>query len=196
MSQYKIPLVNGTEIYFRGLTASETDRFIPLLKDQDNPLFEEFLFNLITDNKYQAEINSLEAGAIITTLYSCLSISGYVEDRNSFAEAIDASREKAKNDGFGFFYAQIIKHMPAYKISELKLMSLNELLEAFALCEMINKTPIIDTDKIRTVVADPKKEKVINILTSDMMTGLASALKGNGTNFEGMPMDLERDFFV
>ena len=194
--KYKIPLASGEEITFRTLTASESDRYAPAIKEQDNPLLEEYLFNLVTDNLYSKKLDFLCAGTIPMVLYACLNMSGFIEDRNGLANSIDSFRDKTKNSGFGFFYAMIIKYAPAYKIEELKQFSLNELLEAFAIAEMIKTSDIIDTDKIRVVVADPKKERVINILNKDMISSLAKEIGKGGLNMEGLPLDLERDFFV
>ena len=72
MKKFKLDITDTESIIFRTITAEEADRFYQLVQTS-NPLAEEYIFNTVTDNKY--DIDDLNAGVIVVITYLVFKLS-------------------------------------------------------------------------------------------------------------------------
>ena len=149
MKQYKYIAVDGTEIVFRLLSAEESDRTFQTVSQKD-PYVDEFLFNLITDNKYIA--NDLLAGIIPSVIFVSMKISGTLTSKKAFPKQIDEHRERVNDNAYYIIYSTICRAQPSFTLEALKCKTLLELLELFAFSEMILGKHVLDTKKIYQMI--------------------------------------------
>lgn len=188
MKQYKYVAVDGTEIVFRLLSAEESDRVIQVVS-QRNPFVDEYLFNLITDNKYK--VNDLLAGIIPTVISISLKVSGVLKTRIDFPKKIDSFRASMDDNAYYILYATIIKAQPSYNLEELKKKTLMEILELFTFSELVIGKQVIDTKKIYQMIDDENKVKPtkgIKSVTPEELEALKIAL-GSEEGYGGTPPD-------
>lgn len=149
MTRYRIH-----DIEFRTIPTDEIDKFIAALQSRD-PDAEEYIFNEITESKY--DIKSLDAGTVLLVITLAIKKSGYARSVVDIADKIDSTaKELSNNILYSTFYSTILKAQPSVKLSELKQMSLNELLEYFCLSEIIltgSAGTILNTKKMREAAA-------------------------------------------
>lgn len=186
MLRYKLTLANGYEIEFKSLAVEDSDRFYSALMADENPYVEEFIFNSITDSKYisDGEID-LPAGIIPTVVYCCLKLSGIIKNRNEYLDAIEDARKVVANNPYMYFFSEIIRIIPRYTLSDLRAMTLNELLELFAFAERVSGTQLIDMKKAREAAKSEDNGKVsksvrkgISAFTKEELDSLKAALQG------------------
>lgn len=185
MKRYKLPLVDGREIDFVTLGAEDADRYYQslLLSETETSGIEEFLFNMATEGKYLDQLHKLDAGIVLVVVYLAFSLSGVLKDVRELPELIEEARDKAGHKAYNLLYTSIIKAMPSYKPCDLKIMSLNELLELFAIAEAILGHEAIDLKKLREILgAKPKKKKIgsreskAEAITKDELKSLTAKL--------------------
>ena len=193
MKQLRLEIEKDNPIIFRTLSAEEADRFYQLVLSE-NVFAEEFIFNTITDNKY--DINELSAGLVISAIYSALSLSGFFKSYDNIVDKIEEARKTHNNSLYTkLFYERIIRAMPGtYKLEELKLKSLNELLELVALAEGVAGTELFNIKEMRTALSEEKtpnkkksRNKAINSITKDELDALKASLQAN--EHEGSPIE-------
>lgn len=187
MTKYKID-INEITIEFRLLTSKESDRFMSAILNE-NVLAEEYIFNLITDHKY--DIDKLSAGTIVTVLYLAFKLSGAVLKKQDFPALIEKARINVKSDILNTLYANIIKYMPSYNIEILREKSLNEVLELLAFAEMICGQDIIDIDKVKQAFSDEPakttaKKKGALAITKSELEALKATLQSE--EIDGKPI--------
>ena len=191
MKWYKYPISNTEFIEFRTINASEADMFYPSI-DVENAQTEEYIFNKITNNKYN--INELNAGIIISIVYISFKLSGYITKHEDIIDSIESSRVSFELKLYHkMFFAKIMKYIPGvYKLDELKSMSINELLELYILCEDISGGTIYDTVKMREALLEGPKakkksgNKAMNSITKEELSSLKASLQAE--EFDGMPI--------
>jgi hypothetical protein len=160
MSQYKLPLVDGREILFESICAEEADRLYQTITTQkDNPEFEEYLFNLVTDGRYKEDLSSLDAGIILSVIYTAFGMSGVLIEVTEMPDLIEEARDSVNNSIYNILYTSILKAMPSYKFEELKDKSLKELLELFAISETVLGGQTVDVAKLRDILGIAQKKK-------------------------------------
>jgi hypothetical protein len=182
MKYFKLPTIDNLDIEFRTLTAEEADRFYFSLKQENNPYLEEYIFNLITDNKYLD--NDLSAGIIPLVIYSSFKVSGVILKKIDFPDSIDKYREMMKTNTYYPIYAKIVSTQPQYTLDILKQKTLNEALELLAFAEIIDHQPLIDTNKLRESIkqeehikTNPTAKTGVKGLTKEMLDSLKIALQ-------------------
>jgi len=158
MKYYKIPSMDGEDIIFRLISAEEADRFIFSLKQEDNPYIEEYIFNLITDNKYVNKEGQLDilAGIVPLTIYTSLKLSGVLNKKMDFPDIIERYRKVMSTNTYYPIYGKIISLQNGYTLDALKTKTLNELIELLAFSEMMDGKPLFDTAKM---IANAKQEE-------------------------------------
>ncbi len=183
---YKFLTLQGKEIKFRTISATDADKFFTLLKLNDSSEAEEFVFNEITDNAYDLE--SLPAGVIINTIFAAFKVSGIFKSEESIPDYIEEARKEVDNNVYSFFHSIIIKFMPSYKPEELKTKSIKELLELVALAEKINGSALIDVKAMRkSLEAETKNvKKGIAGVTKQEIKALMQGLDMDNT--DGVPL--------
>jgi hypothetical protein len=160
MANYKLPLIDGREIDFTSLKAEDADKFYQtIISQSENPDLEEYIFNIVTDGRYRDEMDSFDAGIILVVVYSSFSLSGVLVDIKDLPSLIEEARDTVSYNAYNLLYTTILKAMPSYKLEELKIKSLNELLEMFAIAESVIGTPNVDTAKLREILGVPKSNK-------------------------------------
>ena len=187
MKQYKYIAVDGTEIVFRLLSAEESDRAFQTLSEKDT-FVDEFLFNLITANKYNPD--DLLAGIISSVLFVALKISGTLRNRLDFPKQIDQSRKNVNENAYYILYAAIVKAQPSYNLEGLKQKTLSELIELYTFSEVVLGKQIIDTKQIYQLIEEEtavKPKRGIKSVTSEELDALKAAL-GN-EEYGGRPPD-------
>lgn len=187
MKQYKYVAVDGTEIVFRLLSAEESDRAFQTLSQKDT-FVDEFLFNLITENKYSPD--ELLAGIIPSVIFVALKISGTLRNKEDFPKKIDFFRAKIDENAYYILYATIVRAQPSYNLDNLKVKTLTELIELYTFSEVILGKKIIDTNKIYQLIEEEsasKPKRGIKSVTSEELEALKAAL-GN-EEYGGMPPD-------
>jgi hypothetical protein len=181
MKYFKIPTIDNLDIEFRTISAEEADRFYFALKQESNPYLEEYIFNLITDNKYADK--DLSAGTIPLIVYTSFKLSGVILKKEQFPDEIDNIRKTLTSNTYYPIYAKIVSTQPNYRLDELKLKTLNELLELLAFAEMVDHQPLIDTTKLRehikqeNVKSNPKIKTGVKGITKEMLESLKIALQ-------------------
>lgn len=151
MRNYKLPLLDNREILFNSLCAEDADRYYQaLLSSNSHPELEEYIFNLVTEDRYKDQLDKLEAGIVLTVIYSVFHFSKVIKNINEFPDLIAKARQK--NDSlYSILYIKICQAMP-YKLEELKSKSLDELLDLFAIAENITKDQV-DLKKLKEGLA-------------------------------------------
>lgn len=193
MKTYKYKVRENESIEFRAMSAEEADRFYMAAKSS-NAYAEEFIFNTITNNKYN--IDELNAGIIIHVIYASFKMSGYYSKQEDIPDSIDNARKAHENNVYlRMFYSKIMKIFPAYKLEDLKDKTLNELLELIVLSETVLENKIFDTNKIREALKEDcptslnkKNKKVLNLITKEELASLKASLQSNETE-DGSPID-------
>jgi hypothetical protein len=185
MKKYKLPLADSTDIIFRTLTADEADRFSAALL-KENPNTEEFIFNEITDHKYNAK--ELEAGAILAVVGCAMKLSGFIMKLTDVPVLIEKARANVENSLYFMFYRAIIQAQPTYTLKDLKQMTLNELMEELAFSEAVLGKPAIDTNKMRESFSaekgGSKPKKGIKSVTPEELKAVANYFNDMGPNGE------------
>jgi hypothetical protein len=120
------------------------------VNSNSNPELEEFIFNLITEDRYVDILPSLEPGIVLGVIHAAFSLSNVITDIREFPDLIENARTKA-DTLYAVLYVKICSAMP-YKLDELKTKSLNELLELFAIAENITGKPV-ELTKLREAIA-------------------------------------------
>lgn len=192
MKRYRYTTIDNESIEFRGLSAEESDKFYNGMLS-GNPFAEEFIFDTITDSKY--DINELYAGIVPFVVYASFKLSGYYSKHEDVANFIDNAREQYENNIYHkMFYSKIMKIAPGtYKLEELKDKTLNELLELYVLMESILDAKLHDTNKMREALkedasnATNKKGKVLSKITKEELSALKAVLQAN--EFDGAPIE-------
>ena len=190
--QYKYTSLANEEIVFRALSAEEADRVYQSLPN-GNVYLEEYIFNLITDSRY--DIDSLEAGIVPTIVFAALKLSGVLKTALDLPDGIEKLREIVNGNAYYLLYATIVKAQPSYDLSKVRKLSFNELMEEFAFSELILGQKTIDTAKARKSieqVAQSKdnsgiKKKGIKAFTSEEIDILKQAI--GAEEYGGMPID-------
>lgn len=194
MKQYKIEIGDNESYIFRSISAEEADRFNQLLASE-NPFAEEFIFNIITDNKYN--IDDLNAGIIIMAVYAAINLSGYFKDFHNIIDKIEEARTKYSNHLYNrMFYERIMRTIPGlYKIEDLRNKTLNELLELVILGENITGIEQFNIKEMREALLEDtdgskkkkSKNKAINSITKDELEALKATLQAS--EHDGAPID-------
>lgn len=182
MKKYKLPLQNSSEIIFRTLSAEESDKYYFALK-KENPEIEEYIFNLITDYKYN--LDKLNAGIIPITLYCALKLSGAITKIEDVPDRIEDNRKKIAENLYFALFKTIKKAQPLYKLSELKNLTFSELIEEFTFSEMLLGKEDIDTTAMRSALKGEKKEdkpKGIKSVTKDEINAIKEYFNSNELN--------------
>lgn len=192
MQSYKLTLQN-TEVIFNSIPIDKIDRYYNILLS-NSPFAEEYLFNKITDNKYN--IDELTAGIVTTVIFASFKISGRLIKPEDLPNKIDEYRETISNNAYYILYASIIKYMPSYTLDILKEKSLTEIFELFALAENIKGDKIADTDKMRELISNPTgkpalKKKGVSAISKEELNSLKAVLQRE--EFDGMPISSEYD---
>lgn len=151
MARYKIQ-TGEVEITFRSISAEEADKYYHSLAANDNPFFEEMLFSRIIENK-DLDIDSLPAGIVPTILYCAFKKSGYLKEEVDIPNSIDRARETLTKSIFFTLYSTIISTQP-YTLDALRLKSINELFELFALSELILGKQVANTEEMRKSILE------------------------------------------
>jgi len=156
MTRYKF-----NEIEFRLVSVEEIDRFIGILQTR-RPDAEEFVFNELTENKY--DIDTLDAGTVLLVIAVAIRKSGFARDLGEIADIVDSTAKRiGENILYTIFYTNILKAQPSIGIVKLKEMSLNELIESFVLSELIltgQVGTLLNTKKIREALAKENQTKL------------------------------------
>ena len=187
MTKYKYTTYDGEkEIVFRTITLDEAGRFLNGIKLSNDPFAEEYIFGLITDNKYVTD--DIEAGVIPTVIYLSFCLSGVFKNEIDIPNKIDETREVLDNNAYYLMYATIVKAQPAFTLDILKEKSVNEILELFAFSELVLGHKAVDTDKARESVA-PKavSAKGIKNITKEEIANLQETL--GSMEFDGVLQD-------
>ena len=144
--------VDSYSIEFTSVPAEFSERACNAIIANDNPYFLEFLFQKITNEKY--DIEKLEAGIIITVIFSALKLSGAIKDPVDIPNKIDEYRELQSNGLYNSIYSAIARVFPNYKLPELKAMTTNELIETLVFAEKVVSKEIFDTNKLRAAFTE------------------------------------------
>lgn len=168
--QYRLTLLGGEEIEFWSLSASTADQvYSTICINNDNPLYTEYLFNLITKNKYVNE--DLQAGILSLTIFLSLKTSGIIKEPKDLPNVYDEARNKVSSNIFYAIYAEILKTFNTYKLEELKKKTTKEIFELLALSERVSGNQLFDTDKMRQSIETPgapvTKQKGVKSITAD-----------------------------
>jgi hypothetical protein len=139
--------VGDKVIEFTSIPAEFSERAYNAIQGSDNPFFLEFLFNRITKEKYAVE--DLEAGLIITVIFSALKLSGTIKEPVDIPDKIEKGREDATNSLYTSVYSSIARTLSGYKLEDLKLKTLDELIELLVFAEKVQGKEIFDTVKLR-----------------------------------------------
>ncbi len=188
MTKYKYtPEVDSEEIVFRTISLDEAERFLSGIRITDGPYAEEYIFSLITEEKYN--IDSLEAGIIPTVIFLSFSLSGVFKSQIDIPNKIDAIREVLTDNAFYLMYATIVKAQPAFTLDMLKQKTVNEILELFAFAEIVLGSKQVDTEKARESMAEQKAPtaKGIKAITKEEITNLQETL--GMMEFDGVLQD-------
>lgn len=154
--RYKLKTINNFEIEFKSLSAELADKYYFLLKKMNSLETEEYIFNEITDHRYDLE--TLPAGIILSVIFTAFKLSGVFKSEESIPEYIEKAREKENSNTYSYFYAVIIKFLPSYKLEDLKEKSINELLELIAIAETIAGTELFDTKKMKEAISSKENK--------------------------------------
>jgi hypothetical protein len=189
MTQYKYSVIGDeSEILFRAITLDEASRFINGFKQTNDPFAEEYIFELITDNKYN--VDTLDAGIIPTVIFLAFSLSGVFKEQIDIPNKIDLARETLDGNAYYMMYAAIIRSQPSFTLDTLKQKTTNEVLELFAFAEIILGVKQVDTDKAReSIVPDSTKStaKGIKAITKEEIANLQETL--GMMEFDGVLQD-------
>ena len=192
MKKFKLDITDTESIIFRTITAEEADRFYQLVQTS-NPLAEEYIFNTVTDNKY--DIDDLNAGVIVVITYLVFKLSGAFKSYLDIIDRIEDARKLYSNNLYHrLFYAKIIAAIPGvYKLEDLQNKTLNELLELCMLAESITGAPLFNTKEMRDALTEgtngkkKSKNKVINSITKEELAALKATLQSN--EHDGSPIE-------
>lgn len=179
MKKFTYNAIGGHVIEFNTIPIEDCERFFYVLSKNDDPLSEEFVFNLITENKY--DINDLPAGLVLSVLYTAFKVSGVMSTPETAPNAIEDARKNIDGNLYSLFYTMIMRFMPKYSIDELKNKSFNEIIELFVYAEKIAERPLIDTDKMREVLGStstskPVKQRGLKGTTKEEISAIKAAL--------------------
>jgi len=159
MSKYKISTSDYT-IVFNSISAEDADRYHRIIKQTDSAEAEEMLFLSIVEDK-SIDIESLNAGVIPTVLYCAFHISGFITIDESVPDNIEKARTRIASSLYhSLLYPAIIKTQPGYTLDMLRSKSLNDLMELFALSEIILGKDIVNIEEMRKTIAESKQNKV------------------------------------
>jgi hypothetical protein len=187
MKLHRYSISKDINIDFRLLSAEEADRLYQSLMSE-NVFAEEFVFNLITDNKYN--IDELSAGVIPTVVFASLKLSGYFSKYEDILDGIDNARSIYDSSIYSkIFYSKIMKIIPGvYRLEDLKGKSVNELLELYCIAEMVQDNAIYDTKKMREALEETKgiNKKKHSSITKEELSLLKAAIQAE--EFNGLPM--------
>lgn len=134
-------------IEFSSISAEFAERVYSAIQKENNPYFLEYIFNKITSDKYALE--NLEAGIIINVIFSALKLSGTVKEPIDVPERIEYAREVFSSGLYNSIFSSIARVLPNYKLSELKMMTFNELIETLVFAEKVSGKEIFDTKKLK-----------------------------------------------
>lgn len=168
--KYKFDAVGFGEVTFRLLPAAEADQAYSIIKSSnDNPISIEYIFTEITESKY--DIDTLPAGLPVIIVYACLKSSGYFREIIDIPLLIEESRSKIAANIFYKIYSKISKIFPQYKLSELKSLTITEMLELLAYTESVLGEQLFDTVKMKELAGQTNQtvtqRKGIAAITSD-----------------------------
>lgn len=192
--KYRLELLDGGTIEFNLLSAQSADNvFAAIQQFDDQPEYVEFLFNKLTDNKY--DINTLHAGIPALVIYLCIIKSGVIKSPLSLIEIIEAGRSAISDNVYFSIYSSISQILPLYKLEELKQKTVNELFELFVYAEKVSGKPLFDTDKMRLSLSDTNssktgvvKKKGLASVSADEIDLLKSLLATEEKYAGGMPV--------
>jgi hypothetical protein len=136
-----------SSIEFSPLSTSDADRYFGILKDNSDPHAEEYVFNQITESKY--ELEDLPAGVIIAVIYAAIKISGVIKEPKDLPEKIEQQRAMFDEDIMLVIHSMIIRFMPSHTPDQLKTKTLNEIIELLVFAERVSGQQLIDIAKMR-----------------------------------------------
>jgi hypothetical protein len=160
MKKYKY--VYGEEtIEFSSLSTVDADRFYSILKDSKDPDAEEFVFNQITNSKYNLE--DIPAGIVIAVIFASIKLSGVIKNPIDLPNKIEQARDQFDEDIILTFHSVILRYMPSYTPDMLKQKTLNEIIELLTMAERISGQQAVDIDKMKEALCgiDKKAKKGI-----------------------------------
>ena len=190
--KYKISLGDIEDIYFISINAQQSEDFYSALTTyQDNPLYIEKIFNIVTESRYTVE--DFPAGIPLIIIYLSLKISGYLKSTEDFPTIIDSNRSRIKYNTFFIIYSHISKVFPSYKLEELKRMSTNEVFELLAYAEKVAGGEFFDTEKMKKAIEEEKLppsqtvKKGISGVTKDELDLLNDIINQEEFQYQGLP---------
>lgn len=188
--EYKLTLLGGEEFVFSTLSAAAADQAYSTIKlNNDNPEYTEYLFNMLTGNRYKGQ--ELQAGIPILVIFLCLKTSGIIKTVKDLPDIYEEARDGIQNNIFYSLYAEIIKAFHTYKLEELKKKTTKELFELVALSEKITGNDIFDLDKMRKSLSGDAptapKQKGVASVTKDELDLINSILANEEERSGGMP---------
>ena len=192
--KYKVELLEGGFIEFNLLSAQAADNIYAAIQQfDDQPEYIEFLFNKLTDNKY--DINTLHAGIPSLVIYSCIIKSGIIKSPTSLIDIIESGRTALADNVYFSIYSSISQVLPLYKLDELKQKTVNELFELFVYAEKVSGKQLFDTDKMRKSLEENPtdrtgvvKKKGLASVSKDEIEMLQQYLATEERYAGGMPM--------
>lgn len=188
---YKFQSNETDDITFKLLSAAASDQAFATIKQlQEDYVYTEYIFNTITESKYN--IDELPSGLPLLIVYSCLKLSGYFKDTIDLPNTIENFREKAKGSLFLNVFRGICEVFPQYKLSELKTLSTNELFELLVFAESVAGKQIFDTDKMKKSILSedtnaPVAKKGIASVTADELDLLKQIIAREEEQYQGLP---------
>lgn len=188
--KYKLELREGGSIEFRLLSAQTADNvFAAIQKYDDEPEYIEYLFNKLTEHKY--DISTLHAGIPSLVIHSCIIKSGIIKSPQSLINIIESGRESISDNIYYSIYANISEVLPTYKLEELKSKTVNELFELFCYAERVAHKQLFDTNKMKAALDEPKSgpkhKKGVAGVTPEEIEQLQAMLAHEELKFDGMP---------
>lgn len=176
----------GVKIEFKSIPAEFSERACASIIQEDNPYFIEYLFNKITDNKY--DVSEFEAGIIINVIFSALKISGTVKDPVDIPTKIEEMRESVTHSLYYSIFHAITRVIPTYKLEDLQSKTTNELIELLVYAEKVSGREIFDTAKLKDIF-----KKASEPATQSSKKGVAAVSREDIDFLQQMLSKEERD---